>query len=131
MPKRDSVDDYFARLTEHERPHLVALRELSKAVDRTAREELKWNLPVYVRGKNTNLWMLQNFKHHCSLRVPPEFFLSQRAVVEAAGWETGEGFIKLPYERPLPTKLLTVLMKARVRDYSSAAADTSTGSRSD
>jgi len=123
MPKRASVDDYFAQLAEHERPHLGALRTLSLAADRTAREELKWNLPVYVRGKNTNLWMLQNFKHHCSLRFPPEFFVTQRAAVEAAGYETGEGFIKLPYERPIPTKLLTTLMKARVRDYVSGAAE--------
>jgi hypothetical protein len=41
--------------------------------------------------------MLQNFKHHCSLRFSPEFFATQKAVVEAAGFEFGEGFIKLPY----------------------------------
>jgi uncharacterized protein YdhG (YjbR/CyaY superfamily) len=123
MPKRASVDDYFAQLADHERPHLLALRTLSLAADRTAREELKWNLPVYVRGKNTNLWMLQNFKRHCSLRFPPEFFVTQRAAVEAAGFEAGEGFIKLPYERPLPTTLVRTLMKARVRDYAATGAD--------
>ena len=123
MPKRASVDDYFERLAEHEQPHLQALRRLSRKADRNAREELKWNLPVYVRGKNTNLWMLQNFKHHCSLRFPPEFFVTQRAAVAAAGWETGEGFIKLPYEQPLPTKLLTMLMKARARVCTSAGTD--------
>ncbi len=117
MPKRASVDDYFAQLNDVQRPHLEALRKLSLGADPTAREELKWNLPVYVRGDNTNLWMLQNFKHHCSLRFSPEFFATQREAVEAAGFEGGEGFIKLPYERPLPTKLLKSLMKARVLDY--------------
>jgi uncharacterized protein YdhG (YjbR/CyaY superfamily) len=68
MPKRASVDDYFAQLDDTQRRHLEALRELSREADPEAREELKWNLPVYVRGKNTNLWMLQNFKNHCSLR---------------------------------------------------------------
>jgi uncharacterized protein YdhG (YjbR/CyaY superfamily) len=72
---------------------------------------------VYVRGDKTNLWMLQNFKNHCSLRFSPEFFATQRGEVEAAGFEAGEGFIKLPYGRPLPTKLLKSLMKARVLDY--------------
>ena len=61
--------------------------------------------------------MLQNFKNHCSLRFSPEFFATKRAAVEAAGYEAGEGFIKLPYVRPLPTKLLKSLMKARIRDY--------------
>jgi len=57
---------------------------------------------VYVRGKKTNLWMLQNFKNHCALRFPPPFFATQKAAVEAAGYEAGEGFIKLPHERELP-----------------------------
>ncbi len=126
MPKRASVEDYFAQLGDGQRPHLHALRMLSRQADPTAREELKWNLPVYVRGKNTNLWMLQNFKHHCSLRFSPEFFATQRDAVEAAGFETGEGFIKLPYERALPTKLLKTLMEARLRDYE---ASTTTSSR--
>jgi uncharacterized protein YdhG (YjbR/CyaY superfamily) len=117
MPKRASVDDFFAQLTDVQRPHLEALRELSGEADPQAREELKWNLPVYVRGENTNLWMLQNFKNHCSLRFSPPFFATQRAVVEAAGYEAGEGFIKLPYARELPIELLKVLMQARVEDY--------------
>ncbi len=78
MPKRSSVDDFFAQVNDVQRPHLEALRELSRDADPEAREELKWNLPVYVRGKNTSLWMLQNFKHHCSLRFPPPFSLPRR-----------------------------------------------------
>jgi uncharacterized protein YdhG (YjbR/CyaY superfamily) len=121
MPKRASVDDYFAQLPDAQKSHLLALRKLSLAADAKAREELKWNLPVYVRGDKTNLWMLQNFKSHCSLRFTPEFFATRRDAVEAAGFEAGEGFVKLPYTRALPTKLLKSLMKARVRDYEASA----------
>ncbi len=117
MPKRTSVDDYFAQLDDVQRPHLEALRKMSRAADTEAREELKWNLPVYVRGDKANLWMLQNFKQHCSLRFTPAFFASQKAAVEAAGYGAGEGFIKLPYDRELPTSLLKALMKARIKDY--------------
>src|SRR4051812_37349053 len=123
MPKRSSVDDYFARLSAAQRPHLEALRAMSRQADPEAREELKWNLPVYVRGENTNLWMLQNFKHHCSLRFTPEFFATQKAVVEASGYEAGEGFVKLPYGRELPVELLKALMQARVADYEASADD--------
>jgi len=122
MPKRASDDDYFAQLGDVQRPHLEALRTLSSDVDPEAREVLKWNLPVYVRGENTNLWMLQNFKHHCSLRFNPPFFATHKETVEAAGYEAGEGFVKLPYERELPTQLLRSLMQARVRDFESSDA---------
>ena len=122
MPKRTSVDDYFAQLDDVQRPHLEALRALSLGADPEAREELKWNLPVYVRGDKTNLWMLQNFKNHCSLRFSPPFFSTQKAAVEAAGYESGEGFIKLPYSRELPTELLQALMQARIEDYETTGA---------
>jgi uncharacterized protein YdhG (YjbR/CyaY superfamily) len=122
MPKRSSVDDYFAQLNDAQRPHLETLRDLSLAADPEAREELKWNLPVYVGGENTSLWMLQNFKHHCSLRFPPPFFATQKAAVEAAGYEAGAGFIKLPYARGLPIELLKALMQARVEEYAATGA---------
>lgn len=122
MPKRSSVDDYFAQLNDAQRPHLETLRDLSLAADPEAREELKWNLPVYVGGENTSLWMLQNFKHHCSLRFPPPLFATQKAAVEAAGYEAGAGFIKLPYARGLPIELLKALMQARVEEYAATGA---------
>ena len=122
MPRRASVDDYFEQLTEVQRPHLEALRQLSRGADPEAREELKWNLPVYVRGDKTTLWMLQNFKRHCSLRFPPPFFATQKQAVTAAGYDAGEGFIKLPYDRELPTELLKSLMRARVDEYDATGA---------
>jgi uncharacterized protein YdhG (YjbR/CyaY superfamily) len=122
MPRRSSVDDYFAQLTDVQRPHLEALRRLSLKADPEAREELKWNLPVYVRGDKTNLWMLQNFKNHCSLRFPPPFFATHKAAVEAAGYEAGAGFIKLPYDRELPTELLQTLIDARIEEYVTTGA---------
>jgi uncharacterized protein YdhG (YjbR/CyaY superfamily) len=121
-PKRTSVEDFFAQLSDVQRPHLDALRQLSRDADPEAREELKWNLPVYVRDDAKSLWMLQSFKNHCSLRFPPPFFATQKAAVEAAGFEAGEGFIKLPYDRELPTELLKALMRARVEEYEATGA---------
>jgi uncharacterized protein YdhG (YjbR/CyaY superfamily) len=122
MPKRSSVEDFFAQLNDVQRPYLEALRDLSRDADPEAREELKWNLPVYIRGENTTLWMLQNFKNHCSLRFPPPFFATQKAAVEAAGYESGEGFVKLRYDGELPTELVRALMRARVEEYEATGA---------
>jgi uncharacterized protein YdhG (YjbR/CyaY superfamily) len=122
MPKRTSVEDYFDKLLPVQRPHLEVLRALSRKTDRHAREELKWNLPVYVRGENTQMWMLQNFKNHCSLRFPPRFFAAHKAAVEAAGYEAGEGFIKLPYDREIPVELCRKLMQARIEEYEATGA---------
>ena len=122
MPKRVDVEDYFARLEEYQRPHLKQLRQLSRATDPQAREQLAWNLPVYVRDQKGRLWMLQNFKHHCSLRFPPRFFTAHIEAVQAAGYEAGAGFIKLPYEHELPVELCRQLMAARIAEYEATGA---------
>ena len=122
MPKRSSLEDFFDKLDPHQRPHLEQLRKLSLKADRKAEEKLAYNLPVYVRDEKARLWMLQNFKNHCSLRFPPRFFAAHKAEVEAAGYEAGDGFIKLPYDRDIPTKLGKTLMQARVDEYEATGA---------
>ncbi len=122
MPKRTSVEDFFSKLGDHQRPHLEELRRLSLDADADAEEKLAWNLPVYVRDGKTRLWMLQNYKNHCSLRFPPRFFASHRAEVEAAGYEAGEGFIKLPYDRAIPADLCRKLMRSRIAEYETTGA---------
>ena len=49
--------------------------------------------------------------------ISPPFFGAHKAAVEAAGYEAGAGFIKLPYGRELPTELLKALMRARFKEY--------------
>ena len=128
MPKRSSPEDYFDKLEPEQRPHLEQLRELSLAGAPETREALKYNLPVYVRGeKDTSLWMLQNFKRHCSLRFPPRFFVDHTAEVKAAGYEAGAGFIKLPYEREIPVELCRALMQARIDEFEATGAGWSEG----
>jgi len=75
-----------------------------------------------VRDEKTRLWMLPNFKNHCSLRFPPRFFASHKAEVEAAGYEAGAGFIKLPYDRKIPVGLCNALLKARIAEYDATGA---------
>lgn len=122
MPKRSSVEDYFEQLPPAQRPHLETLRTLSEAADPDLKATLKWNLPVYVRGENVNMWMLQNFKNHCSLRFPPRFFAAHRDAVINAGYDAGEGFIKLPYDREIPAELCTKLMRARIKEFDTTGA---------
>lgn len=115
-PKRAGVEDYFAQLPEHAVAHLTKLRELCRTSVPQADEVLRWNNPAYVLD-GTPLMMLQSFKAHCSLRFPTRQFASQRELVEAAGYEAGEGFIKLPYDRDLPVPLLKELIQARLDEY--------------
>jgi uncharacterized protein YdhG (YjbR/CyaY superfamily) len=120
MPRRDDVDDYYEQLSPAARPHLDALRRLSRATAPEAREELQWNQPAFLL--DTRLWMLQAFKQHAALRFPLRIVGAHRAEIEAAGYDAGSGMIKLPYDRELPVDLLTLLMKARLEEYDATGA---------
>lgn len=120
-PKRADVADYYAQLPAVAVPHLETLRELCRKGLPNAEEVLHWNNPAFVQD-GVRLLMLQSFKQHCSLRFPTRQFASQRADVEAAGFEAGEGFIKLPYDRDLPVALLEQLIQARLDEFESTGA---------
>ena len=121
MPRRDNPEDYYARLPHVARPHLEALRELCRRGLPSAQEVLHWNQPAFVQD-GTRLVMLQAFQAHASLRFPTRQFATQRAAVEAAGYEAGEGFVKLPYDRDLPVGLLERLVAARLAEFEATGA---------
>lgn len=116
MQKRADVADYFARLSDDQRACLDLLRELSRAAAPDLTETLHWNNPADLRD-GVRMWMLQAFKQHCSLRFPPSQFAGHGAELEAAGYEVGEGFVKLPYAGPLPVDLLKRLMQDRLDEF--------------
>ncbi len=118
-PKIATVDAFFAKLGDAERPHLEALRALSLAEATKAGlvEALKWNWPAYTSSNGGMVWTLQCFKKHCSLRFPVRFFADHRAEVQAAGYEAVGGALKLTWDQKLPKALITNLLRARVRDF--------------
>lgn len=120
-PKVATVDAFFAKLGEVERPHLEALRALSLREGNPAGliETLKWNWPAYTSPGGNMLWTLQCFKGHCSLRFPVRFFAAQQAEVEAAGYEAIAGALKLTWDQRVPKTLITKLLRARIRDFES------------
>lgn len=116
MPKRVDVDDYLAHLDDAQRPHLERLRAISLAADPELTETLHWNTPAYLKD-GVRLWMLQAFKQHCSLRFPTGQFAEHRAEVEEAGFEAGEGFLKITYDRAVPEELCRRLIGYRLEEF--------------
>jgi uncharacterized protein YdhG (YjbR/CyaY superfamily) len=120
-PKRADLDDYYAQLPEAAVAHMTELRRLCRQGLPKSEEVLAWNNPAFAQD-GVRLMMLQSYKQHCSLRFPTRQFATQRAAVEAAGYEAGEGFIKLPYDRELPVALLQTLIQARLDEFESTGA---------
>jgi len=119
--KRASLDDFYASLAEAARPHLAELRQLGRSAAPRASEQLKWNQPAFVQN-GVMLFMLQAFKGHCSLRLPLRIVGEHKAEIAAAGYESGEGFLRLPYDRPVPAALCRALIGYRVAEFEATGA---------
>lgn len=116
-PKVASVEEFFERLDDVQRPHLEALREVSlaEAAKAGVKEELKHNFPAYTLG--VMVWTLQCFKKHCSIRFPVSFFQQWREEVAAAGYEAIDGALKIRWDQPVPTELVGRIIEARIEDF--------------
>lgn len=116
-PKVASVDEFFERLDDVQRPHLERLRELSlaAAAGSDVVEALKFNFPAYV--DRTMVWTLQCFKNHCSVRFPVSFFTEHRATAAAAGYDAIDGALKIRWDQDVPEELVRQLLSARIADY--------------
>lgn len=115
-PRRQSVEDYYSQLSGPARPYLRTLERLCCEELPDAEEVLAWNQPAFTRD-GTRLVMLQSFSRHASLRFPTRFFTGVRGRVTAAGQESGAGFVKLPYDRPVPEDLLRELLRERLEEF--------------
>ncbi|MFT4263583.1 MAG: DUF1801 domain-containing protein [Nocardioides sp.] len=116
-PKVASVEEFFARLEPHQRPHLTRLRALSlEGCEGTEiGEALKFNFPAY--AARTMAWTLQSFKNHCAIRFPVVFFADWREKAAETGLDVIEGSIKIRWDEEVPETLIREIIAARVADY--------------
>jgi uncharacterized protein YdhG (YjbR/CyaY superfamily) len=105
------VDDYFARVPDDARRMLKKLRAaIRSAVPRDATETISYGIPAFRR--DVVLVWYAAFAGHCSLF--PGGAVLERFEDDLAGFKTSKGTVQFPLDRPLPTALVTRIVKARV-----------------
>jgi uncharacterized protein YdhG (YjbR/CyaY superfamily) len=115
MPRPTTIDEYIDNLPQHAQPHVVEIRRLAHDAAPTAIEQIKWGYPAYVHPDGVILFMFSGHKKHTSVAFTP----STRAAFddELSAYNTGKGTIALPHHDPLPTTLLSRMIKHRTHEY--------------
>lgn len=109
-----SVENYLAALPNERRAALDELRETIKAAAPEATETIAYEMPAF-RTDGQFLVSYASFKAHYSL------FPASGAVVEALGEEltpylAGKGTIRFRTDSPIPTALVTKVVKVRLAE---------------
>src|SRR4051812_33417628 len=107
-----AVTAYIAAAPKQAQPHLKELRALLKEVVPDAVEAVKWGAAVFQEKRI--LFAYAAFKDHIN-------FVPTRPVLELFKKELKDqtctaGSLQLPYDKPLPKKLIQRMAEARAQD---------------
>lgn len=107
-----SVEDYLAALSDERRAGVEELRRTINAAAPEATETIAYGMPALRSHGGQFLVSYAAYKKHYSL------FPASEAVVEALGpkltpYLAGKGTIQFPADRPIPTAVVTKILKVR------------------
>jgi uncharacterized protein YdhG (YjbR/CyaY superfamily) len=109
-----TVDEYLARLPEDRRADMALLRATIRAAAPDATEVITYKMPGF-KAHGAFLVSYDAFKRHYSL------FPASKVVVDELGdaiqpYLAGRGTIRFLAGRPIPTDLVTRIVKARLAE---------------
>lgn len=106
------VEAYLARVPEPARTTLEKMRAMIRAAaPKEATEAISYGIPSF-QYKGALVWYAA-FKKHCSF-FPMDHSLEEEFAEELKKYKTSKGTIQFPVDEPLPKKLVTRIVKARV-----------------
>ena len=108
-----TVDEYIARVPPKFRLLLQRLRKTIKAAAPEAEEVISYGMPAF-RQKRMLVYYAA-FKDHCSLFVGSAT-VRREFGAELKPFEAGKGTLQFAPEHPLPSDLVTRIVKARVAE---------------
>ena len=110
-----TVDEYIDNFPADQKARLVELRKIIRAVLPDTTEALKWGAPATIDKDGMILVVFAGHKQHINLVGTAS--TKEALQNELSGYETGKGSVKLPYDKPLPTKLIEKFVLYRAKEY--------------
>ena len=111
--KIETVDQYISEQDEAVKPRLNEVRQILRAALPDAQEKISWSMPTYWKGRNL-IHFAASKKH---LGLYPGGEATEVFAEKLVGWDVSKGTIRLPYDKPLPTELITEIAKWCLAQY--------------
>lgn len=108
------IEDYLAALPAQSRIALEELRKTIKAAAPDATEVISYQMPAF-KDHGRLLVSYAAFKDHCSL-FPMSIKVIETLKEELEPFLAGKGTIRFSPDNPLPARLVTKLVKARIEE---------------
>lgn len=110
--KPATIDEYIAELPVAIRPIMEKLRQIVNKNAPGAEEVISYGMPAYkLHGM---LLYFAAFTNHYSLFAFPSAIVAFKDKLK--GYELSKGTIKFPLDKPVPAKLITEIVKYKVKE---------------
>lgn len=119
MPRAQSIDEYLAALPEDQRRALGKLRSQIKAAAPRATEGISYGLPTFNLDGRPLAYFGAWANHYSLYGLPTEAMRADLAGLKNC--YTSKGTIHFPVDKPLPSSLVTALVRARIVNLKKAA----------
>ncbi len=110
QPNINTIDDYLAICPSHIRKILIELRETIKKAAPKAEEKISYKMPAFFQKGVLVYFAAQ--KNHIGFYPTSSGVEAFRE--ELSEYSISKGVIRLPYEKPLPKKLISEIVRFRV-----------------
>lgn len=107
-----TVDEYFDSLQVKNKEKLKKLRETIKKTAPDAEECISYNMPAF--KQNGVLIYFAAFKNHYSIFPGPKTILAFKDSLNE--YVTSKGTIQFSYDKPVPNRLISNIVKHRVKE---------------
>jgi uncharacterized protein YdhG (YjbR/CyaY superfamily) len=113
-PVAASVDEFLAAVPPDKRAALEDLRKVIRAAAPEATELINYGVPMF-RLNGRNLVSYAAAKDHCSFYVQSPAVMGAHAA-DLTGFKTSKGTVNFTADKPIPSALVTKLVKARIAE---------------
>lgn len=114
-----TIAQYIRAAPRAGQPHLQRLHAILKSVAPEADETIKWGAPFFVEPR----FLFAFSAHKAHLSFAPVLSSFEKFREELAEHETTKGTLKIPYNKPLPEKLIRKIAVYCVRAVAERADD--------
>jgi uncharacterized protein YdhG (YjbR/CyaY superfamily) len=111
QPKVKSIDDYIALQPQEVRPVLEKLRFAIHKAAPKAEEVISYNMPGF-KQNGIVIWFAGAKNHYGIYPYPKTIDAFKK---ELKGYDLSKGTIRFPYDKPVPVKLITAIVKHNVK----------------
>lgn len=114
MVKPNNMNEYISMFPEAVKIILEQVRATIKKAAPTAEEKISYGIPAF-NLLNSNLIYFAGYKNHIGLYPAPLGIESFKKEIEK--YQHGKGTLQFPLDKPMPLRLITKIVKFRVKEH--------------